>query len=562
MLDDSASQRDLANWRKYRGRLGEDVRSTPVYKLKLNGPVPDRLKILPKGLRTGEARRGEQMLEGIWKIGRDRMEIMPRLAPWEEPGPSRHFADRLHRFGWLKDLTAVGQAGQMRARDLVAAWVQDFGKWNGFVWRLPVTADRLWNWLTCGPVLFDNLPPNSDVLNSLARQARHLHFATDDCHEPRAKMRSVLTQIALSFALDETEKRLPQLEGQMEYLLNQQVLADGGHVSRNPEALLELLIDLQTIDDLYLRTGRPSQPGLARMIPRIAGMLKFMRTQDGGLPVMNGGSEGNRRDLKNALFPYSGSRAFAFATKSGYQKLEAEGVRLFLDSGSAPSDENGLDAHAGCLSFELDDHGERIITNCGSHADVDPLWRAATRRTDGHSSLVITGEDAAEFLPVRSLGLDVPHGPPGISARRMEEQHDILIDSQHGGWKDAFGLVYRRRLFMGNSGERVTGEDSLFRPISAGAALTTEKIPFDVRFHMHPGVRLKPEGQHLRINLPSGAAWLFKTSHAQKSIERSVYLGRGTVEKCWQLVLSGLADPNGDANTPGNVIRWAFTKVV
>ena len=46
----------------------------------------------------------------------------------------------------------------------------------------------------------------------------------------------------------------------------------------------------------------------------------------------------------------------------------------------------------------------------------------------------------------------------------------------------------------------------------------------------------------------------------EKSIERSVYLGRGRVEKCWQLVLTGRAKPDGDANEPMNLVKWAFIK--
>lgn len=562
MLDNAASQRDLANWRKYRGRLGEDVKSTPVYKLKLNGPTPEKLSVYPGNLRQGDPARGERMLQGVWKIGRNSLKLFPDLSPWDEPGPSRHFADRLHRFNWLPHLVAASPQGPRRARDLVSKWVQEFGKWNGFVWRVPLTADRLWNWLTCGPVLFDNLSHDSDVLNSLVRQGRHLAHSTDDYHDPRVKLRSCLVQIALAFAVDEADKRLPQLEGQLEYLLNAQILPDGGHVSRNPEALLDILIDLQTIDDLYLRTGRPSLPVITRIAPRMAGMLKFLRMRDDGLPVMNGGGEGNGDHLKEALRPFAESRAFSFATKSGFQKLEAGKASLILDAGSSPPQEYGLEAHAGCLSFSFEENGERLITNCGSHADVDPSWRMATRGTDGHSTLILAGQDAAEYVPLRTVGLEVPAGPPGVSARRMEEHDDILIDAQHGAWKESHGLVFRRRIFMSETGERLTGEDSLFRPVSAGESELTDKIPFDIRFHLHPSVRMKPDGEHLRITLPSGAAWLFKTKHKQKSIDRSVYLARGTVEKCWQLVLSGAADPNGDANNPNNIVRWAFTKVV
>lgn len=558
----SAAERDLEDWRRYRGRIGEDARSTPVYKMKLNGPVPDQLGLYPQNLRTGNEARGTDLIKGVWKIGRNRLEIPPGVPPWSRPGPSRHFADRLHRFHWLTDLSAMGPEGQRLGRSLITDWVQNFGRWNGFVWRIPVTADRVWNCLVGGPNLLENLPPDSDVLLSLSRQVRHLQNGTADCGEPRAILKSLFAQMAYAFAASEDDRRIASLEAQLEFTLGDQILADGGHVSRNPEALLDILLDLQTIDDLYLRTGRPSLAFFAKMVPRISGMLKFLRMGDGGLPVMNGGGEGRRADLKNALFPYANVRAFAYATKTGIHKLEAEHTRLLLDAGHAPSPEFGHESHAGCLAFELEDHGERMIVNCGSDRDVDPVWQAATRRTDGHSTLVLSGHDCAQFVPVRSLALEAPGGPSGVSAKRMEEQSQVWIDSQHGGWKESFGLIYRRRLFLEGNGSRLAGEDSLFRPISAGVSEDTDNIPFDVRFHLHPSVRLKPDGEHLRIILPSGAAWQFKTHHKRKSVERSVYLARGTVEKCWQLVLSGEADPNGDATADSNVVKWAFVKVV
>ncbi|HBJ94150.1 MAG TPA: hypothetical protein DDZ43_14820, partial [Hyphomonadaceae bacterium] len=46
------------------------------------------------------------------------------------------------------------------------------------------------------------------------------------------------------------------------------------------------------------------------------------------------------------------------------------------------------------------------------------------------------------------MGLQAPVGPTGVSAKRMEEKDTIWIDSQHSGWKDTHGLVYRRRLYM------------------------------------------------------------------------------------------------------------------
>lgn len=565
MVDSSSAERDLSEWRHFLGRLGEDARATSVYKMKLSGPAPHKLSLYPQSLRYGDPAIGEDILAGVWHIGQSELKLAPDASPWSVPNPSRQFADRLHRFEWMRHLMAVGPKGHRRARELLTDWVADFGKWNGFVWRLPVTTERAWNWLVAGPILLENHGADSEVMNSLMRQMRHLQHSTGEYPEPIAVLKSLFTQLAMAFAVDEGERRIASLEAQLEFTLNDQILADGGHISRNPEMVLNVLLDLQTIDDLYLRTGRPTLTFVAKMMPRIAGMLKFLRLSDGGLPIMNGSSEGNREDIKNALYPYSDTRAFSFATKTGIHKLEAEGTRMTLDAGHAPPGEFGTGAHAGCLALELEDQGERIITNCGSHVDVPPVWSGATRRTSGHSTLAVTGFDASQFVPVRSMGLQAPVGPTGVSAKRMEEKDTIWIDSQHSGWKDTHGLVYRRRLYMDGDGRRLTGEDTLFRPLSAGLTEDTEAIPYDIRFHMHPSVTLRPEepdGHHIRIILPSGGAWVFKTKHERKSIERTVYLARGKVEKSWQLVLSGDADPNGDASNPANIVQWAFVKVV
>ena len=53
-------------------------------------------------------------------------------APWGPEFPTFHFADRIHRFHWLRDLAACGPAGEARARALVAAWVEAYGKWDDF----------------------------------------------------------------------------------------------------------------------------------------------------------------------------------------------------------------------------------------------------------------------------------------------------------------------------------------------------------------------------------------------------------------------------------------------
>ena len=162
-------------------------------------------------------------------------------------------------------------------------------------------------------------------------------------------------------------------------------------------------------------------------------------------------------------------------------------------------------------------------------------WQAAVRRTGAHSTLILAGRDSSTFSLNDESRLLSAHGPEGISAKRLEEGDEIWLDAQHGGYKAPCGLLHRRRLFMSGDGQRLTGEDSLVRPVSQPPSDDRKFIGFEIRFHL-------------------------QTSHEGARLERTVYLARGLVERPEQIVMAGFADPNGDGQQPPNCIRWAFLK--
>jgi uncharacterized heparinase superfamily protein len=85
-------------------------------------------------------------------------------------------------------------------------------------------------------------------------------------------------------------------------------------------------------------------------------------------------------------------------------------------------------------------------------------------------------------------------------------------------------------------------------------------IGFEIRFHLHPTVTAMMGRDAIRLVCDDGTVWRFKTSHEGARLERTVYLGRGVVERPEQIVMAGYADPNGDGQQPPNCIRWAFLK--
>src|SRR5439155_371569 len=70
--------------------------------------------------------------------------------------------------------------------------------------------------------------------------------------------------------------------------LERQVLPDGGHLSRNPGAMIELLVDLLPLSQAYTARNVPPPPALTHAIDRMMPMLRFFRHGDGAFALFNG----------------------------------------------------------------------------------------------------------------------------------------------------------------------------------------------------------------------------------------------------------------------------------
>lgn len=554
---------DAALWERLAGRPGEDAKVSAVHRLRIAGGAPNGFGLHMRQIIPPDELRGEMLMRGIWRIGMDRLEIDDGSAPWSSVMPSRHYANRLHRFDWLPDLFAQGEAGSDRARLLVDDWINNFGRFDGFTWRIGCAGDRVWNWMRCGAALFEH---GSDEacetrLEALGRQMRHVLALVDSELEPKARWRGSTLALVNALCLGRG-KDLEDAEMRLESECTAQFFPDGGHVCRSPARALRCLADLITIHDLLIRSERAIPDFLDKWIARIGGMVSFFEAADGALMPFHDGDERWPEAVEAVLaHMQTPPRRFSVAPKSGFHKLHKAGTVLILDAGAAPEPPFGDKAHAGALGFELHDGPARLITSCACSPEIDITFRAAVRRTGAHSTLVLGEADSSRFLVNEDTRLLYPQGPEGISAKRLEENSEIWLDAQHGGYKKEFGLLHRRRLFMSGDGTRLTGEDSLARPVSAGATENDTPIVYALRFHLHPTVKAEMTGDAIILSSDAGVKWRFKSSHAKAKLDETIYLGRGIIERSSQIVLSGKANPDSDGSSPPNCIRWAFLKV-
>ncbi len=556
---------DHRAWLDLVGKTGEAPAHSAVYRMRLAGPAPAGFKALPKDPRLPLPERGKAILSGIWRFGSATVETPPDHAPWGPPFPSPHFADRIHRFHWLRDVASAGQAGEARARALTASWVEAFGKWDAFAWRTSVTADRLINIMSAGPWLLSGLQGawREELLDSLARQLRHLAASGGEESDPLSRFRIAVALCLAGAILDDGQRYLEDGLAELERECARQILADGGHVSRSPQALAEALIDIHVVEEILLRLGLPAPAFLTRLQPRMSAMLSFFTLPGGTMLAVNGGGD-SRSLVRAAQAPYGGTEAkFQFARLSGFQRIQAEELTLYMDAAGAPERPFGPAAHAGAMAITIYDGPDPIISSCAANPDLDPILAEASRRTAAHSVLTLDGSDSAVFAADPQTGVRQPAGPAGLSVRRLEENDQYLLEGQHAGWRVRHGLIYRRRLYIARNGGRITGEDSLFRPVAESVPAAPGPTAFEIRFHLHPDVEIAPgpDDRTLFLGLPNRQrVWRFRCETAV-SVEDSRHWGGLLAQKASQLVIRGRAEPESDGSQPPNRVRWALSRL-
>lgn len=530
--------------------------------MRLGDAAPDRIEKFGDDPRVGDAERGREIGRGVWRIGAEKLQGEHAL-PWLPSHPSRHFSARLHSFSWLIDLAAVGPSAHSRIAQLIDAWIAEHGEWDDIAWDPELTAERLFAWLCWGRPAFEQGAPEQRIalLRSAARQARLLMLSQSELGERH--LGSIKAGAALVLAgaagFPDADRLAEQGDEMLIEATAKQFYPDGGHLSRAPDALAEALFDLIAARDAFYE---PSDY-LKESIAKIADVVRMLRLGDGGLGCFHGGSEASAASIDAALARVPGERrTFQFAQHTSYQRLEVGPLRVLFDVGGAPPLAYSERAHASALAFELSSETERLIVNVGAGRELAPAARSAARATNGHSTLILADALSATLEePRRGKAPARMSGPVIDDMRRSSDESGITVQGRHDGYRDKFGLMHRRYLFVDHEGKNLRGIDELIRPTQLKAAAPKKPIPFVARFHLHPAVRARlVEPQVALLETPNGQRWRLRTDAPAIAIEPSIYWGGRMVRESWQIVLSGEADPMGHGLAPPNRIRWALAR--
>ena len=545
-------------WRKTRRRL----RAGPAYSWRYSGRTPERVLIAPPDLRLADPQIALEIYYGRFPLSGHLVETGGQ-SPFLIDVPNRGWQRSLHGFRWLRHMRAAGtELAAANARALVSDWLALHGnRISGIAWEPATTAKRVIAWLQHSSVVLQGaeFAFYRSFLRSLAMQIRYLRSMSPEMPDGKDRLRA---RVALAFAALSLPAPVSALRSATRNLaeeLDRQILPDGGHISRNPMAVLEILADLLPLRHTYANQAEQPPLALINAVERMLPALRFFRHQDGSLARFNGmGATIHDRIVAILRHDDTAGSPPLHATHSGYERLAMGGTTVIADTGTAPPIDVANQAHAGCLAFEMSSGRQHYIVNAGidtyGAADLRPLARA----TAAHSTVTINDTSSASFAHSQRvsgvLGSPLFAGPKSVPTQRLDKPGIHGFVARHDGYAQRFGLHHERELSLSAGGSILSGCDRILRvgktPIkNDGRDLVT------IRFHVHPDVQLfRDQKERLVLTGPDIDTWVFTSPDVASEVEESIYFaGLGGPRRSRQIVLSFKASEISE-------VHWQFSR--
>ena len=538
------------------------VNAHPMLRWRFTPAIADRLLIAPQDLRTADPTRASEIYSGRFAFA-GKIVICDGRSPFEIEPPSEEWSDQLLGFGWLRHLRAADSSiTRANARALVGEWIALQGQFDTLeAWRPDLVARRIISWLCQAPLVLHDADMRfyRRFLRNLTRQVRYLQWTLNATRDGVPRLQAVMALTYAALCMQGQARTLKSVTRKLSDELARQVLPDGGHASRNPGALVELLLDLLPLRQAFAARNVPPPAALNNAIDRMMPMLRFFRHGDGNFALFNGMGP-TRSELVSTVLAYDDARGVpvANAPHSGYQRVQAGDTLLIADAGPPPSMSLSTEAHAGCLSFELSARNHRIVVNCGLPATSRDTWRHVARATAAHSTVTFNDTSSCRFLtsePLKNLlGAPILSGPTDVQVTRQERDGGAMLRLSHNGYLDRFGVIHHRSLRLAADGRRLDGEDVFSGPQGEALALRRSDA-FAVRFHLHPTLKASrhSDGHGVMLVLPNKEVWTFDAYEERVELEESVYLaGPDGPRRAVQIVIHGHARDVAR-------VHWTFT---
>jgi len=542
-------------------RWGRRLAQGPLFRWRFSRFRPHELIAEPVDLHLSDPNLAHEFYYGRFALG-GRVVQTGSISPFVVEPPTPQWEEALQNFSWLRHLDAAQtNLAAAQARSLLSDWINNTNRpMKGIAWRGDIVAQRIIAWLSHSRMLLDGAPRGftKKFLKSLSFQTRYLRTVIHIMDDNQYRLQA---HIALAFAaVCQTlpEKLKAKAIQQLEECLERQILPDGGHISRNPAILIDVLADLISLRHVFIHQGHTPPRGVMDAVERSFPSLRFFIHRDGSLARFNGvGPLLTERLAAILALDETAGHPFSHAPHSGYQRIASGKTIIIADTGYAPPPTAAHHAHAGCLSFEMSSGQHCFIINTG----IDPYGADDLaflgRTTAAHSTATINDTSSGRFLkqPFSNL-VPLARSAHNVRVSQIEGNERNGFIASHDGYQKAFNLVHERGLVLNTNGKIIDGFDRFFSP-GKEMPKTNGRDQIAIRFHLHPDIEVSFDSSGgLRLEALGGDVWSFTSPDVDIQLEDSIYFADiSGPRKTRQIVL---------AVRPCLLqkIRWRFVQIV
>lgn len=548
------------SFRSIKGKIYSGITALSGFK----SYVPERLVIAPHDLHTADAIIAQEFYNGKYTLGGETIQTNS-VSPFLISTKNQAWIKELHSFTWLLHFSANKDIlSDSHARILVRNWIElkpeQTSKW---AWEIETTSKRLISFICHSIVLLGK--PDPDFHTLLMRSlGKHIKILKREIINTPDGQPRLLAHIALAYAAITFDGHSTSLENTAEKLgleLQKQILPDGGHISRNPEVIPEILALLLPLKQGYMANDLAPPEKLLSAIERLMPALKFFRHGDGTLARFNGVGV-TQKDLISTLLRYDESlgEPIKDAIHSGYQRANLGTATLIFDTGEPAKGELSICANAGALSFEFSDGLSSIIVNCGKPAihdkDASQVWRT----TNAHSTVTLNNTSSSRFenpgTAGRAISGQIFANNLKMEYAREDTSTSSTITASHSGYVREFGIRYQRSLTLDSDGNRLLGQEWFSDPNKGNIKYTT-KDNIALRFHLHPNIKasLASNSETCLLETLEGEQWRFDCPGFKVELVESIFFATlPRPRTAWQMVIHTKAYDKPEIN-------WALQKI-
>lgn len=530
----------------------EFLRQSPALQRLKVGPLPIwrfltlkeyKIQLEPANFFPVNAERIREFYNGTFAFG-NRVIRCNNLSPFQVKAPSVSFERELQSFSWLNDLSAAkSKIANQFAISMVESWL-DNSKYqiSSIAWQPDIVATRLISWLTnCKLLLSEKNPAfTKKFYKSLNFQYRYLYTASRTLAENEKKLLAYTSLYFATLCLDICNKQKAHIEQKLELCLKRQIFPDGGHISRNPQIMIDLVLHFLSLRYSFNYVEKPIIRELHNAIERMIPAIRMFIHKDGTIARFNGVGHilSEKLDTIFTLDKTKGE-AFSFAPHSGYQRLEAGDTVIIADIGAVNNIISSHNTTASCLAFELSSGKNSFIVNTGidNFAKTDNEFLG--RSTAANSTASINDLSSYNFIALKNKSNNIlVSNKLNVEVEQIKgPQHNGFV-ARHDGYKDICNLLHERKILLSNNGNIIQAVDN-FLPATSKKTKLKGSDQAIIRFHIHPSIELSYNSiGNICLNAPKGDKWCFSCAHITPQIEDSIFFAQAQKPTmCKQIVL-------------------------